>query len=339
MQCRDESATDMDNFLYWGDDAVPIKGARNKDDHYLQLDQNETDLIRLAEQHFDNIIVVLNTSSHFECVFLDDPGHYAYSPKIRSAIWIGDLKRVDPIAGIISGRINPSGHLPDTYARDFKADPTWQNFGNQRVKEGNVYSNLTANNRYRKHYVYYKEGIYYGYYYYETRGVTEGDGKWTASGEAGDLAINGTTTEEWNNWYDAHVVYPFGHGLSYASFVYRNFTAEAEEDGVSILLDVCNTSDRAGKEVVEVYVRECSPVVYRPDRELKSFDKVSVEGGGSRQVAFRLGRRAFAHWSAAEDGWRVSDGVYEILIGASSEDIRLIRKVRVKDGNFSLMPL
>ena len=102
---------------------------------------------------------------------------------------------------------------------------------------------------------------------------------------------------------------------------------------------MCNTSDRAGKEVVEVYVRECSPVVYRPDRELKSFDKVSVEGGGSRQVAFRLGRRAFAHWSAAEDGWRVSDGVYEILIGASSEDIRLIRKVRVEDGNFSLMPL
>lgn len=135
------------------------------------------------------------------------------------------------------------------------------------------------------------------------------------------------------------VLFAFGHGLSYASFVYRNFTAEADEDGVSILLDVCNTSDRAGKEVVEVYVRECAPVVYRPDRELKAFDKVFVEGGGSRQVAFRLGRRAFAHWSAAEDGWRVSDGVYEILIGASSEDIRLIRKVRVEDGNFSLMPL
>ena len=85
-------------------------------------------------------------------------------------------------------------------------------------------------------------------------------------------------------------------------------------------------------------MRECAPVVYRPDRELKAFDKVFVEDGGSRQVAFRLGRRAFAHWSAAEDGGRVADGVYEILIGASSEDIRLIRKVRVEDGNLSLMP-
>ena len=86
-------------------------------------------------------------------------------------------------------------------------------------------------------------------------------------------------------------------------------------------------------------VRACAPVVYRPARELKAFEKLSVEGGGRQNVSFTLGRRAFAHWSAAEDGWRVSDGVYEILVGASSEDIRLTLKVRAESGVFTLLPL
>ena len=119
----------------------------------------------------------------------------------------------------------------------------------------------------------------------------------------------------------------------------ERLTAEAEENGVSLSFEVCNTSERAGKEVVQVYVRACAPVVYRPARELKAFEKIFVKGGGCEKVSLSLGRRAFAHWSAAEDGWRVSDGAYEILVGASSEDIRLVRKVWIKQGRFSLFPL
>ena len=143
-------------------------------------------------------------------------------------------------------------------------------------------------------------------------------------------------------YYSTHhvpVLFAFGHGLSYASFAYRDLTAEAEENGVSLSFEVCNTSERAGKEVVQVYVRACAPVVYRPARELKAFEKIFVKGGGCEKVSLSLGRRAFAHWSAAEDGWRVSDGAYEILVGASSEDIRLVRKVWIKGGRFSLFPL
>ncbi len=135
------------------------------------------------------------------------------------------------------------------------------------------------------------------------------------------------------------VLFAFGHGLSYSAFAYRNLTAEAGEEGVSLSFDVCNTSGRAGKEVVQVYVRACTPVVYRPARELKAFEKLFVEGGGRQKVSFTLGRRAFAHWSAAEDGWCISDGVYEILVGASSEDIRLTLKVRAERGSFTLLPL
>lgn len=143
-------------------------------------------------------------------------------------------------------------------------------------------------------------------------------------------------------YYSTHhvpVLFAFGHGLSYASFAYRDLTAEAEENGVSLSFEVCNTSERAGKEVAQVYVRACAPVVYRPARELKAFEKIFVKGGGCEKVSLSLGRRAFAHWSAAEDGWRVSDGAYEILVGASSEDIRLVRKVWIKGGRFSLFPL
>ncbi len=343
MQCKDVNATDADNFQYWGEDAVAVKGARNKDDHYLQLDQNETDMIKMVGEKFDKVIVILNTSSHFECGFLDDPGHYAYSPAIKAALWVGEPLTTLPVAGVISGRINPSGHLTDTFARDFKADPTWQNFGNQRVKEGNVYSNLTANNRYKKHYVYYKEGIYYGYYYYETRGLTEGDAAWTASGQAGDLAINGTTTEEWSNWYDAHVVFPFGHGLSYTSFDWEIVDAPTEPvaldpDGdIQITVKVTNTGTVAGKDVVMLF--SSSPYftgeIEKPAVRLAEFGKtdmlypVSEAGEGkpnSQEITLTFAARDMASYDYSDankndfKGYELEAGTYDVYVSRNAHD-------------------
>ncbi|MDR1094496.1 MAG: glycoside hydrolase family 3 C-terminal domain-containing protein [Clostridiales bacterium] len=226
------------NYAVWnGDQTVP--GARGRDDHYLQLDQNETDMLKEACANFDKVIVVINCSTSMELGFLDDPGHYAYNPKIKAALWIGNPggSGIAALGRVLNGSVNPSGKTVDLYARDFKQDPTWQNFGNNLVQDGNRYTlNGAGRNAY---FVEYEEGIYTGYRYYETRGYDENDG---------------------GVWYRDHVVYPFGYGLSYTNFDWAvgaaspaSGSALAADGAVSVPVAVTNTGAVAGKEVVQLY--------------------------------------------------------------------------------------
>ena len=132
-------------------------------------------------------------------------------------------------------------------------------------------------------------------------------------------------------------LFPFGHGLSYAAFSYTGLSLTAEGSSLKVRFFVENESARAGKEVVQVYVRECAPLVYRPDKELKAFAKPFVSAYGSAEVELALKLRDFAHWSVAEDKWTADDGVYEILIAASAEDIRLSAKVKLEDGVLTVL--
>ena len=219
-----------------------VDGARNKDDHYLQLDQNETDMIKEACDNFDNVIVVINSSSAMELGFLDDPAHYAYNAKIKGALWIGHpgVSGAKALGKILSGEITPSGRMVDTYPRDFKKDPTWFNFGNNLVEDGNRYvtKNADGSTKTRKGwFVEYREGIYTGYRYYETRAA-----------EAG------------GTWYEDNVVYPLGYGKSYTEFSYAatesaNNTAILTKDGkISFEVEVSNIGTQyGGKEVVQLY--------------------------------------------------------------------------------------
>ena len=100
---------------------------------------------------------------------------------------------------------------------------------------------------------------------------------------------------------------------------------------------VKNVSERDGKEIVQLYVRPFDPFVYRPEKELKGSQKIAVKAGGEREAVFLLQKDAFAYWSTAVDGWRVDDGLYEILIGASSQDIRLKALVEWKGGAVHLV--
>ena len=131
--------------------------------------------------------------------------------------------------------------------------------------------------------------------------------------------------------YEVPVAFPFGHGLSYASFAYSGLTAVREGDIVKVTFEVENTSGAAGKEVAQVYVRECAPLVYRPLKELKGYAKAAIGAGGRKKYCVELPMRAFAHWSAASDRWEVTEGDYEILVGASSADIRLRAKVTLPE--------
>ena len=218
--------------------STPVEGAASATDHYLELDQNERDMIQEACNNFSNVILVLNTS--MELGFLDTPvGYYeGYDfSNVKSALVVGYVggKGINALGRILNGTVNPSGHLPDTYARDFTQDPSYSNLGYYRYTMGGKDQNA--------YFVEYEEGIYVGYRYYETRGYTDGE-----------------------EWYDAHVVYPFGYGLSYTDFAWELVSVKDEnsktvkagdsfdkDTTLTFTVKVTNVGDVAGKDVVQLY--------------------------------------------------------------------------------------
>lgn len=208
------------------------EGAVSADSHYLELDQNEIDLLTaVTDGTFKRVVVVFNTPSSFEATFLKDSAYAAFADKIDAAVWIGfnGSNGITALGEILNGDVNPSGRLVDTWAADFTKNPSFVNFGTGCLPDttdkydGGMYYSVD-----------YEEGIYVGYRYYETRGETDGE-----------------------DWYNANVVYPFGYGLSYTTFDWTVGDASASkiELGTTITVPVTvkNTGSVAGKEVVQLY--------------------------------------------------------------------------------------
>lgn len=137
-------------------------------------------------------------------------------------------------------------------------------------------------------------------------------------------------------WHDAREIeplFPFGHGLSYTTFAYErislNATTVGLDDQLEVSVTIRNTGARAGREVVQLYVREQRPRVPRPIRELKAFAKVSLEPGERRIVRFQLEPRDVAVFDPDARAWVVNDGAYDILVGSSSRELPLSATVRV----------
>lgn len=224
-----------------------MEGANADTDHYLQLDKNETELLDAVCSEFDKVIVLLNIPATMEAAFLTDPDYYAYNVNIDAALYIGFPGKQGTVAvgNILAGEVNPSGHTVDVWAKDFKKDPTFVNFGDCNIADGDKY---TAGLYY---FVEYEESIYYGYRYYETRSA-DYDGPVAALGEE--------TYASGEAWYDDNVVYPFGYGLSYTDFTWTVTDASSIEDKTiakgekySVTVKVHNDGDVAGKDVVQLY--------------------------------------------------------------------------------------
>lgn len=236
-----------------------VAGA-NAEDHYLQLDNNEKDLLNMVCESFDKVIILLNTSSVMELGELED------NAKINAILWMGLPGQTGSavIGDLLDGSSNPSGRTTDTYVRDFTTIPSYYNFSDNRMTDGNRY---TINGAGRTAYfVDYEEGIYVGYRYYETRAYTDGEA-----------------------WYTDHVVYPFGYGMSYTEFKWTvkdiskaNNSLLNKEDTIEVEVEVENIGDRAGKEVVELYY------------------KVPYYDGGIEKAYIQLG--AFAKTKTIEPG-------------------------------------
>ncbi len=131
----------------------------------------------------------------------------------------------------------------------------------------------------------------------------------------------------------AEVLFPFGHGLSYTSFDYSDLMLKVNETPsgpeVEVTLSLRNSGQREGRETVQLYVRECAPPVPRPWQELKAFDKIELYPGETKALSFSLDSRAFAWYDATSGDWRLSGGDYEIRVGASSRDIRLVASLQL----------
>jgi beta-glucosidase len=129
-------------------------------------------------------------------------------------------------------------------------------------------------------------------------------------------------------WYDARNItprLPFGHGLSYTSFDYGELSVAPEAragEPIEASLEIANRGERAGQEVVQLYVRDPLSRLARPEKELKAFAKVSLEPGQSTRVSFLLDDRALACWDPSTSAWVVEPGEFELLAGSSSRDIR-----------------
>ena len=208
------------------------EGTVSPDSHYLELDQNEIDLLTaVTDGTFKRVVVVFNTPSSFEATFLKDSAYAAFADKIDAAVWIGftGSNGITALGEILNGDVNPSGRLVDTWAADFTKNPSFVNFGTGCLPDttdkydGGMYYSVD-----------YEEGIYVGYRYYETRGETDGE-----------------------DWYNANVVYPFGYGLSYTTFDWTVGDASASEielgTTITVPVTVKNTGSVAGKDVVQLY--------------------------------------------------------------------------------------
>lgn len=148
----------------------------------------------------------------------------------------------------------------------------------------------------------YREGVFVGYRYYDTK--------------------------------EMDVLFPFGHGLSYTTFAYSNMKVSkqkmSDNETVEVSIDVTNTGDRKGKEVVQLYVAPPkSEMVIRPVHELKGFDKVELEAGETKTVTFTLGKRAFAYYGVEMKDWYVEPGNYVIELGQSSRNILVTESIEL----------
>ena len=231
-------------------------------EHYLQLSQTERDMVDMVCSNFDNVIVIYNGANQFELGFADE------YPQIKSVVWCPGTGNVgfNALGKVFSGEVNPSGKTPDTFIYDMTTAPWWNN------AEKTEYTNLAdmavegmnagTAQVYAPAFTNYVEDIYVGYKYYETA--------------AQEGAID----------YDKTVQYPFGYGLSYTEFEQKMGELEEKDGQISVDVEVTNTGDVAGKDVVEVYYKPpyTNGRIEKASANLIEFAKTDLLQPGESQI-------------------------------------------------------
>ena len=259
--------------------------------HYLELTQDEEDLLALIKaQGFSKVIVLVNSSNAMELGFLEDDS-------IDAALWIGSLGSTgfNAVGEILSGKVNPSGRLSDTYAYDLTTAPAYWNAGDF------TYSNL------KHHYVEYAEGIYVGYRFYETRYVDN------TTGLCDEAA------------YAKAVQYPFGYGLSYTTFEQSIADYKTTDSAIEMTVEVKNTGNVAGKDVVQVYYTAPYTIggIEKSHVVLAGFAKTSLlQPGASEKVTVTFAPEDMASYDeTGAKAYVLEAGTYQIKLMNNAHEV------------------
>lgn len=246
------------------------------DRSHLNLPTSHNKLAEEIVKVNSNVIVVLSGGSPVEMPWIN-------SVKALINGYLGGQASGTALAQIISGEVNPSGKLAETYPLCL-AD-----VANSEIYPG---TDQTAEHR---------DGIYIGYRYYDTA--------------------------------KKDVLFPFGFGLSYTAFEYSDIKLSADSikdtDTVTVSYKIKNVGSCAGAETSQVYIKDCDSTIFRPEKELKGFKKVYLEPGEEKEVEITLCKRAFAYYNVNIMDWHVETGKFQVLVGASSRDIRLSAELEV----------
>lgn len=235
---------------------------------HMELPGEQNALITAVSAANPNTIVVLSTGSPVSMPWVD------YVPAVLQT-WYAGQEAGNALADVLFGTADPGGRLPQTFPVRLEDNPTFINYPGENGR------------------VYYGEGLFVGYRYYDKKKVAP--------------------------------LFPFGHGLSYTTFEYSPLRLSAIHitiaDTLQVSLDITNTGRRAGQEVVQLYVRDVQSTLHRPEKELKAFAKVTLQPGESQTVTLTLDKNSLAYYNDNAKTWVAEAGEFEILVGASSQDI------------------
>lgn len=253
--------------LYIGLDE--ISESEGLDRKHMRIPESQIQLLGKLKEVNPYIIAVMSAGSSVEMPWIKDCKALVHG-------YLSGQAGAKAMLKVLTGQVNPSGKLNETYPFQYEDTPSAPYFP---AKERNAE---------------YREGLYVGYRYFETAGVS--------------------------------VRFPFGFGLSYTTFAYEHLKVAGNQ--VSFVLT--NTGKRDGAEIAQLYISRSSEQIYRPAKELKGFEKVYLKAGESKNVTILLDDKAFRYYNQKTGRFEIETGEYTILVGASCGDIRLTERIFVQ---------
>ncbi|MDD3339030.1 MAG: glycoside hydrolase family 3 N-terminal domain-containing protein [Lachnospiraceae bacterium] len=303
--------TQTESFVNYSDAAIVVIGREGSEQTdltstagetgytYLQMNDDEKALLAMAQDNFEQVVVVLNTSNPVELGVMED-----YD--IDACIWVGAIGTTGAYAvgDVLSGEVNPSGSLVDTYAYDSLSAPSMANFGN--------YSFSNSEEQFANNYMVYGEGIYVGYHYYETRYE--------------DVVLGNEDVANYD--YTTAVQYPFGYGLSYTEFDWTDYRVQESDNSYNVEVTVTNTGNAAGKDTVQIYMQspyteyDKEHAIEKSSVELAGFAKTEMlEPGASEKVTIVVNKEQMRTYDADGYGTYIVDaGDYLFAAGTNAHD-------------------
>ena len=264
----------------------------------FHLSEAENKLIQAVCEAFHaagkKVAVVLNIGGAIETA------SWKAMPDAILCAWQAGQEGGNSVADVLKGNASPSGKLTMTFPVNFTDHASSANFPIDEVANTNIINNVkTSFDRKNVDYTVYEEGVYVGYRWFDTQNI--------------------------------EVSYPFGYGLSYATFEYSNPTIKAGKKETTVSVVVKNTGSYAGKEVVQLYVSAPEGNLDKPAQELKAFAKTAeLQPGDSQMITFVVNNEDLASFDEAQSAWVVDAGTYQFHIGASSRDIKATLAADVK---------